>query len=118
VKEFQPYIGGGFSFGVPHQKFVETQTIRDPDSEGIFQPGETLREIDKDKWSFEAGVHGLLGALYYIGNRWAVSIEGRGQLLQSKFPLNAINEEGELEEVRFIVDFSGFVLAAGISYAF
>jgi hypothetical protein len=118
VKEFQPYFGGGFSFGVPHQKFTETQVIRDEDSAGIWQSGETLREIEKDTWTFEAGVHGLLGALYYIGTRWAISVEGRGQILQSKFPLTAKNEDGELEEVKFITDFSGFILAAGVSYAF
>jgi outer membrane protein W len=118
VREFQPYIGGGFSFGVPHQKFKETQTIRDPDEDGIWQAGETLRDIDKDEWSVEAGVHGLLGALYYFGNRWAVSVEGRGQLLQSKFPLQAVNEDGELEDVNFVTDFSGWILSAGVSYAF
>lgn len=118
VREFQPYIGAGFSFGAPHQKFKETQVIRDPDSSGLWKRGELLREIDKDKWSAEAGVHGLLGALYYFGNRWAVSVEGRGQLLQSKFSLQAVNENGELEDVNFVTDFSGWIMSAGVSYAF
>ncbi len=43
VKEFQPYFGGGFSLGLPHQKFTETQLIRDPDSGGIWETGETLK---------------------------------------------------------------------------
>jgi hypothetical protein len=130
VKEFQPYFGGGFSFGLPHQKYKEAGTVRDPDSdpgrdptdppyEPIFETGQPLRTIEKDKWNFEAGVHGILGALYYFGNKWAASVEGRIQLMQSKSPpIEVLNEDGQPEDVDFIVDYSGFILAAGISYAF
>ena len=126
VKEFQPYFGGGFSFGLPHQKYKEAGTVLDPDNdpddpdyEPIFEPGQTLRTIEKDKWNFEAGVHGILGALYYFGNKWAASVEGRIQLMQSKSPsFTVLNEDGQPEEVDFIVDYSGFILTAGISYAF
>jgi len=125
VKEFQPYIGGGFSFGLPHQKLTTTQVILDPDEDPddpdytpVYRPGDTFRDMSKDTWSFEAGVHGLLGALYYFGNRWAISVEGRLQLMQSKFPLTISNEVGEPEEVDFVVDYTGFILSAGVSYAF
>lgn len=125
VKEFQPYIGGGFTFGLPYSQYTEKATVveadadlDDPDYEPIFTPGQQLRTVEKEQLTFEAGVHGLLGMLYYVGNRWALSAEGRIQILQTKFPLTVANEDGEPEEVKFDVDLSGFVLAVGVSYAF
>jgi hypothetical protein len=125
VKEFQPYIGGGFSFGVPYQKLQTTQTIRDPDEDDgnpdyvpIYQSGQLYKQIEKDTWSFEAGVNAILGALYYLNNKWAVSAEGRVQLLQSKFPITVLNENNEPEDVDFDIDYTGFILTAGLSYAF
>jgi hypothetical protein len=125
VREFQPYIGGGFTFGFPYQKFKDTQTVTVPDSDPgdpdyvpATERGDVFYELEKNEFSFEAGVQGMLGALYYFDNNWAVSVEGRLQMLQSKFPLTVPNEQGNPEEVKFDVDYSGFVLAAGISYAF
>jgi opacity protein-like surface antigen len=109
VKDFQPYIGGGFSLGVPHQKFEEVRTDHDT--------GET-NTIASDQWSGEAGVHAVLGAFYYINNRFAVSTEGRLQMMQSRFPLTVANEFGQPEEVNFVVDYSGFTLALGVTWAF
>jgi hypothetical protein len=125
VKEFQPYIGGGFTVGLPWQMYTETMVVRDADDDPddddyvpIFTPGQTLRTVETEQLSFEAGVHGILGMLYYFRNRWAVSVEGRLQILQSKFPLTISNENNEPEEVKFDVDFSGFVTSVGITYAF
>jgi hypothetical protein len=125
VKEFQPYFGGGFSVGLPHQKLKSTQTILDPDADDgyqdyvpIYEKGDLYKQVEKDEWAFAPGVHGILGALYYLNNKWAVSVEGRIQLMQSKFPITILNEMGEPEEVKFDIDYSGFILAAGISYAF
>ena len=125
VKEFQPYIGAGFTFGLPYAKYTETMTIRDVDDdpndpgyEPIFEKGQKLREVESDKLSFEAGVHGLLGMLYYFGNKWAFAAEGRLQMLQSKYPITILNENDEPEEVKFDVDYSGFMVTVGISYAF
>jgi len=109
VKDFQPYLGGGFSLGVPHQKFEEIQTDHDTGATTV---------IASDQWSGEAGVHGVLGAFYYINNRFAVSAEGRLQLMQSRFPLMATNEFGQPEEVNFVVDYTGFALALGVTWAF
>jgi hypothetical protein len=129
VKEFQPYIGGGFSMGLPYQKFTSDATILDPDSDpGYTDPtnpyvpkytqGQPLSTLEKDQVTFEAGVHGILGMMYYFGNKWAFLVEGRLQIMQSKFPLTVLNEDNEPEEVKFDVDYSGFILVAGLSYAF
>jgi len=125
VKEFQPYFGGGFSFAIPYQEFQETSTIRDRDEDPgdpgyvpEFDVGEVYSDYSKTESSFQAGVHGIVGILYYFGNRWAISLEGRGQILQSKFPLAVRNEQGEPEDVDFDVDLSGFMMTAGVSYAF
>jgi hypothetical protein len=125
LKEFQPYIGGGFTMGLPYAKYTEKMTVReadddpdDPNYEPIFTPGQTLRTVESDQLTFEAGVNAILGMLYYFHNKWAFSAEGRLQILQSKFPLTIRNEENEPEEVKFDVKYSGFVVAVGISYAF
>lgn len=125
VKEFQPYIGGGFTFGLPYQKFTRKTKIRDPDSDPgdpdyipEYTPGQPLESLEKDQVTFEAGVHGILGMMYYFGNKWAFTAEGRLQIMQSKFPLTVLNEVEEPEEVKFDVDYSGFLVVAGISYAF
>lgn len=125
VREFQPYIGGGFTFGLPYQKYTEKTTIRavdddpdDPNYEPIFTRGQQLRTVESDQLSFEAGVNGILGMLYYFRNKWAFSAEGRLQILQSKFPLTILNENNEPEEVKFDVDFSGFIVTVGVAYAF
>jgi len=129
VKEFQPYIGGGFSMGLPYQKFTSDATILDPDSDpGYTDPtnpyvpkyeqGQQLSTLEKDQVTFEAGVHGILGMMYYFGSKWAFLVEGRVQIMQSKFPLTVLNEDDEPEEVNFDVDYSGFILVAGLSYAF
>jgi opacity protein-like surface antigen len=125
VKEFQPYIGGGFTFGLPYQKYTEKMTVREadddpanPDYQPIFTPGQRLRTVERDQLTFEAGVQGILGMLYYFTNKWAVSAEGRYQMLQSKFPLTVLNENDEPEEVKFDVDYTGFMAVVGITYAF
>jgi hypothetical protein len=117
IKEFQPYVGAGLSLGIPHQQFEETQVVSSETDE-YFTKGEVFKEISESKWSAEAGVHAVLGALYYFGNRWAGTIEGRVQMLQSKFSLETQNETGEYEDVSFDVKYNGFTLALGVSYAF
>jgi len=111
IQEFQPYLGGGFSFGIPHAKFKEVRIDYDT--------GEVFEEIDRDEWSFEPGVHGFIGASYYINNLWAVNVEGRGQIMQSRFPINVPDIANDtIEEVDVIVDYSGFLIGIGIARAF
>lgn len=112
VQEFQPYIGGGFTIGFPHAKFDEQQTVRDGVNSGV------TTEIVSDKWSVEPGVHAMLGAFYYVTNRFAFSAEGRYQFLQSKYPVDVINESGGIESADFIISYQGFYLTIGVTRAF
>jgi len=109
VQEFQPYMGGGFSIGMPHAKFKE---------ERVSQVSGQSFPYEADQWSGEAGVHGILGAYYYVTNRFAFSAESRIDILQSKFPLSATNEVGQPEAVKLDVTYSGFVITFGISRSF
>lgn len=119
VNEFQPYMGGGFSLGVPHAKFKDKRVVASVGDAGdYYSRGDTYSEADDDKWSAEAGVHGVLGALYYVTDRWAFSFEGRYQMLQSKFPIKVGTTGGQSESVKFDVHYSGFILNFGTAYSF
>jgi hypothetical protein len=112
VKDFQTYLGGGFSFGFPHESYQETRVDADT--------GEPYGDaIDDGEWGFSAGVHAVLGAMYYTTNRFAISAEARVQLLEGRFDqLETPNEVGDLEEVSFVVDYSGFYVTLGVAWAF
>jgi len=112
VKEFQTYLGGGFTFGFPHQTFTDSRT-RDDNGEPYGD------DLDKSEWDFSAGVHAVVGALYYATNRFGISGEGRFQLMESSFDqLETPNELGDPEQVGFVVDYTGFLLTVGIFWAF
>jgi opacity protein-like surface antigen len=111
IQEFQTYVGGGFSAGIPHAKFLEVRVDDDT--------GETVQEIDRDRWSFEPAVHVLGGASYFVTNTWAINAEARGQIMQSKFPIDVFDQTaGRLEEVDVIVKYSGFLFTIGAMWAF
>ncbi|MFH1755490.1 MAG: hypothetical protein ABIA59_07280 [Candidatus Latescibacterota bacterium] len=109
VNGFQPYIGAGFSAGFPRATYKEGFTDRDS--------GTIIRDNSNTEWSLEAGVHALLGALYYISNSFAFTAETRFQILQSKFPIEIDTEEGR-KTVKFDVDYEGFVISVGGAWAF
>ena len=112
VKEFQTYLGAGFTFGFPHQTFTQTNT-RDDNGEPY---GQTF---ERSEWDFSAGVHAVVGALYYATNRFGISGEGRFQLLESSFDqLETPNEVGDPEQVGFVVDYTGFLITVGVFWAF
>jgi hypothetical protein len=118
VKEFQPYLGGGFSLGFPHQTFTESRTDADtglPYTTPI--PG---RPSDVSQWSVAPGAHLVGGLVYYLDDRWGVSAEGRVQLMESRFDqLQAIDPDtGQYENVSFVVKYTGFYLSMGATYAF
>ncbi|HXV13857.1 MAG TPA: hypothetical protein VEC56_06590 [Candidatus Krumholzibacteria bacterium] len=111
VKEFQSYIGGGFSLGIPHESFEETQIDIDT--------GEVFRTIETSEWGFSAGVHAVLGAIYYLTNTWGITTEGRLQLMEGKYDqLQAPDENGVPEDVSFVIDYSGFYVTVGVLWGF
>ena len=111
VQEFQTYIGGGFSFGIPYESFSETQV----DAE----TGELFYSSESSEWGFSPGVHGVLGALYYIDNQFAVTAEARVQQMKGRYEqLEAVNEVGEFENINFEIDYAGFYLTVGMLWGF
>jgi len=110
VNNFQTYMGGGFSIFIPRADFEET---RINDSTG--QPAESLA---KTKWSLEPGVHGVLGFLYHVRTTFAVHMEGRVQIAQSKFSLDLPTATAGVQPLSFDVDYSGFTLAIGVARFF
>ncbi|HEX5131205.1 MAG TPA: hypothetical protein VFX92_01830 [Candidatus Krumholzibacteria bacterium] len=112
VKDFQTYAGGGFTFGFPHEKFKEDRIDQDT---GL-PYGDP---IDLDEWGFSAGVHAVLGLLYYVSNQFGISAEGRLQLMEGRFDqLQTPNEVGDLENVNFVIDYTGFYATLGFIWAF
>lgn len=66
-----------------------------------------------------AGVHGVLGAIYYLTNTFGITAEGRLQLMEGKYDqLQAPNEVDELENVSFVVNYTGFYLTVGVLWGF
>jgi len=112
VKEFQSYIGGGFSVGFPRESFEETQVDIDT--------GQYIQTIESSEWGgMSAGVHGVLGAIYYLTNTFGITTEGRVQLMEGKYDqLQAPNEVNELEDVSFVVDYTGFYITVGVLWGF
>jgi outer membrane protease len=111
VEEFQTYIGAGFSFGIPYEKFTETQANA--------ESGEVYSTDESSEWGFSPGVHAVIGALYYIDNRFAVTAEGRLQQMKGRYEqLQALNETFNLEDVNFEIDYAGFYLTVGMAWGF
>jgi hypothetical protein len=111
VKEFQSYLGGGFSVGIPHESFEETQIDTGT--------GEVFQTIESSEWGVSAGVHAVLGAIYYLTNTWGITTEGRLQLMESRYEqLQAPDENGAPEDVSFVVDYSGFYITVGVLWGF
>jgi len=118
VKEFQPYLGGGFSLGFPHQQFTETRT--DVDTGQPYTEPVAGRPSDVSQWSVSPGAHLVGGLLYYFTNRWGMSAEGRVQIMESRFEqLQAPDpEQGDFENVSFVVKYTGFYMSLGVTYGF
>jgi hypothetical protein len=116
-EDLQTYVGAGFSLGFPHEEYTETFT--DVDTGGAYTDPIPGRPSEASEWDFSAGVHALLGVLYYVTDRWGVNAEGRVQFMEGKFDqLQAINENGDYENVGFVIDYSGYYLSIGATYGF
>lgn len=116
--ELQPYLGGGFSVGFPHQ--VLTESRRDVETGEEYTAEIPGRTSDASEWDVSAGVHLVGGLFYYITNRWGVSAEARAQLMQSRFEgIEAYDPDiNEFDSVSFVIDYSGFYLTIGAVYGF
>ena len=117
VKEFQPYVGGGFSIGIPHETYSETRIdteTGEPYTDEI--PG---LPAEASEWGVSAGAHAVGGFIYYLDNRWGVSAEGRLQVMEGRFEqLEVPNEVDEFVPANFVVDYTGFYLTLGVLYGF
>jgi hypothetical protein len=109
VKEFQSYVGAGFSFFFPYQVFQET--LADADT------GAPYADRKQTQTELAPGVHAMLGFLYHIKPSVAFNMEGRVQMAQSKFTLNYLTEDG-MQDLSFDVNYTGFVLSLGVSKFF
>jgi hypothetical protein len=118
IKEFQPYLGGGFSLGFPYQHFTESRT--DVDTGLPYTDPVEGRPTDVSQWSVAPGAHLVGGLLYYFTNQWGVSAEGRVQVMESRFEqLQAPDlEQGGFENVSFVVKYTGFYMSLGATYGF
>ena len=91
VDEFQMYIGGGFGFYFPWERYEETLVDNDT--------GEPYGETKVEDFSAEPGVHAMLGALYHVKNDVALYLEGRVLMTQSKFTMELPTEGNGMDEL-------------------
>jgi hypothetical protein len=113
VKNFQSYIGGGFSLFFPYAEFK--QELTDKDTNEGYPPGEGVQT--QSQWSIDPGVHAVLGFLYHVKPTLAFNAEGRVQIAQSKFKLDYPTEDG-IQPLSFDVDYTGFSITVGVSKFF
>jgi hypothetical protein len=110
VDEFQTYVGGGFSLYFPYAKYSD-RTVNSTTQRAYGSQ-------EKTKFSAEPGIHGVIGALYHVQNDLAVHLELRGLIAQSKFDVNLPTESAGIQKINFDVDYTGFVLTAGVAKFF
>jgi hypothetical protein len=102
VQKIAPYIGGGFSLVVPHERLKSD--FKEADGTPYSNPAESINET-----SLEPGIFGQFGITYYISNRWGTALDGRYQVSQSKFRIHGGN---------FDISYSGLCLTLGLHYYF
>lgn len=101
-RQIAPYMGGGFSVFFPLERLKTTSRLETGE---IFpNPGETISEN-----SYEAGIYGEFGIIYFLSNRYAAGLEGRYQMSQSRFFIHDGN---------FVVDYAGVCLSMTMLYFF
>jgi hypothetical protein len=110
VNEFQSYLGGGFGFYFPYAKYEGTSVDN--------ATQEPFSSLSESKFSMEPGIHAVLGALYHFRNDYAFQLEARGQIAQSKFNVELPTNGAGIQDLNFDVDYTGFVLVAGIAKFF
>ncbi|UCH85150.1 MAG: hypothetical protein JSW50_05525, partial [Candidatus Latescibacterota bacterium] len=113
VKNFQSYLGAGFSLLFPYSEF--TQELTEKSTGEGYPPGEGV--TSQSEWSVDPAVHAVLGFLYHIKPTLAFNAEGRVQIAQSKFTLDYPTEDG-IQPLSFDVDYTGFSFTLGVSKFF
>jgi hypothetical protein len=103
VRQATPYAGVGFAAVVPLARLDTESTIHET-GEPFSNPGENV-----SRNSFQAGIHGEFGLLYYITNRYSAGLEGRYQMSQSTFYTHGGNS---------VIDYAGFTLSMNFNYHF
>jgi hypothetical protein len=99
-QSFSPFVGAGFSAVVPMVR-LETESTTS-DGEPFDNPGENVSQD-----SFEAGLHLEMGLSYFISNRFAMGLEGKYQMAQSKFEIHGGN---------FDLSYTGLILSLNLTY--
>ncbi|MBN2070345.1 MAG: outer membrane beta-barrel protein [Candidatus Krumholzibacteriota bacterium] len=102
VRALIPYISGGFSSVFPLMRLETDAELDNGDS--FSTPGENVKQN-----SYESGLHLEFGMKYFLTNQYALGLEGRYQMSQSKFRMHNSN---------FDIDFSGLSLALNLYYHF
>jgi opacity protein-like surface antigen len=98
-QRFSPYTGAGFSAVVP---MVRLDTRSFDNGKPFSNPAESISQN-----SFQAGLHFEFGMNYFISNRYALGLEGKYQMSQSKFDIHGGN---------FDLKYAGFMLTLNLTY--
>ncbi len=98
-QRFSPYTGAGFSAVVP---MVRLDTKSFDSGKPFSNPAENVSQN-----SLQAGLHFEFGMNYYLTNRYALGLEGKYQMSQSKFDIHGGN---------FDLKYAGFVLTLNLTY--
>jgi hypothetical protein len=117
VKEFQTYLGGGFSLYFPYSTYNEDLTVGDLVDDEPVDTGTPYGSKSESDWSVEPGVHGIIGFVYHFSPTLAFNMEGRGQIAQSRFELDLQTTDG-IRPVTFTIDYTGFTITVGIAKFF
>lgn len=100
-ESFSPYAGAGFAAVVPLVR-LDTESSLHETGQPFANPGENVSQN-----SFQAGLHLEFGMNYYLSNRFALGMEGKYQMAQSKFDVHGAN---------FDLKYTGFILAINVVY--
>ena len=101
AQSFSPSAGGGFAAGVPMAR-LDTKTTHATTGEPFANPSENV-----SRNSLEAGLHMEFGMTYFMTDRYAAGLEGKYQMMQSKFYIHGGN---------FDLNYAGFVLSLNLIY--
>lgn len=101
AQRFSPYAGAGFAAAVPMARLRTESTVVGSD-EPFSNPGENV-----SRNSLQAGLHMEFGLAYFMTDRYAAALEGKYQMMQSKFYIHDGN---------FDLNYAGFILSLNLIY--